>query len=320
MSNITTFNPTQAPAFAKRGELSDMAKALGGASSAGGAKRISIKGGVFRLMHGGKEIASIEDRHLEVILVKAAPKVSRIFYAKSYDGENITAPTCWSQDGETPNADVDTPQASRCSECTQNIAGSGQGNSRACRYQQRVAVVLANNPDGDVLQLALPPTSIFHKASEPIDQERMPLQAYARWLTANKINPEEVVTKLRFDMKSEAPKLFFQAVRWLSDDQYEAAQQQAQTPEALRAVTLTVAKMDNVPEAAPLALAGSRPKAKTAAAEIDEEVTEVVAKAKKTKAAVAEEVDEPEVRKEAKKPAVNAKASLAETVDQWDDE
>jgi hypothetical protein len=60
--------------------LSDtLAKALTGGSV--GTKRISIKGGVFRLVAGGKEIAAIDDRHLEVIIVKAAPKVSRIFYA-----------------------------------------------------------------------------------------------------------------------------------------------------------------------------------------------------------------------------------------------
>jgi len=325
MSNITVFDPTQVPSFAKRGELSEMAKALGGNTSAGSNKRISIKGGVFRLMHGGKEVASIEERHLDVILVKAAPKVSRIFYAKSYDGENIIAPTCWSQDGDVPNEDVSEPQASRCSECPQNIAGSGQGNSRACRYQQRLAVVLANDPEGDVLQLPLPPTSIFHNTNQPVEQNRMPLQAYARWLTARKINPEEVVTQLRFDTQSEAPKLVFKVSRWLTDDEYTAAQQQAQTSEAIRAITLTVAKMDNVAEpAAPLAIPGVRPSTKTAPVVEDVEAAEVVQAAKPKKAAksapVVEDVEEPEVRKEAKKPVATAKASLAEMVSDWDDE
>jgi hypothetical protein len=36
---------------------------------------------VFRLLAGGKEIALLMTAILDVIMVKAAPKVSRIFYA-----------------------------------------------------------------------------------------------------------------------------------------------------------------------------------------------------------------------------------------------
>ena len=81
MSNVTLFNASNVPAFARNNELSETAKALTGGGVTG-VKRISIKGGVFRLVAGGKEVASIDDRHLDVIIVKAAPKVSRIFYAR----------------------------------------------------------------------------------------------------------------------------------------------------------------------------------------------------------------------------------------------
>ena len=57
MSNITMFNPSQVPAFARNAELSDTTKALLGGASGLSTKRISIKGGVFRLVAGGKEIA-----------------------------------------------------------------------------------------------------------------------------------------------------------------------------------------------------------------------------------------------------------------------
>jgi len=64
MSNVALFNPAQAPAFAKnRGELSALAKSLaGGAGGNSFGKRISIKGGVFRLLASGKEIAAIDER------------------------------------------------------------------------------------------------------------------------------------------------------------------------------------------------------------------------------------------------------------------
>ena len=78
MSNVTLFSSSNVPAFARNNELSDTAKALTGGGVSNSVKRISIKGGVFRLVAGGKEVASIDDRNLDVIIVKAAPKVSQI--------------------------------------------------------------------------------------------------------------------------------------------------------------------------------------------------------------------------------------------------
>ena len=326
MSNIALFNPSNVPAFARNNELSETARALTGGGVAT-TKRISIKGGVFRLVAGGKEIASIEDRHLDVIIVKAAPKVSRIFYARSYDGENITGPDCWSNDGERPDSSIKTPQASACHNCPQNIAGSGQGNSRACRFQQRLAVVLENNPGGDVLQLTLPATSIFGKE----EGDKRPLQAFARYLALQNppINPEQIVTRMKFDMKSESPKLHFAPVRWLNEDEYAIVKQQGESQDAQRAVVMTVAQADGVKprEAAPaLALPGKNPAApKVEAADDEEEAPKPKAKAKaKAEPAVAEGDDdsEPEVRKPAPKAdAVPAKkGKLADIVADWDDE
>jgi hypothetical protein len=317
MSNVSLFSASNVPAFARQAELSDTARALMGGAGGGNSKRISIKGGVFRLLAGGKEVASIEDRHLDVIIVKAAPKVARVFYAASYDKDAPAAPPdCWSNDGEKPDASVKGPQASNCAQCAQNIAGSGNGQSRACRYQQRLAVVLANNPEGDVMQLTLPATSIFGKE----DGDKRPLQAYARYLAAQTppISPDMVVTRMKFDMKSESPKLVFAAQAWVDD--YEAVKQQAESTEAEQAIKMTVAQADGVTAPAPLALEGKRP----AAAPAPEEEEEAPApKAKKTKAApVVDEGEEPEVRKpEAKETAVPAKKSkLADIVADWDDE
>jgi len=313
MSNVTLFNPSQTPAFAKnRTSLSPIAKALTGGNLGGGGKRISIKGGVFRLNDGGKEIAAIEDRYLDVVIVNAAPDISRVFYAKSYDGE-ASAPDCWSADGKIPSADAHNPQSTKCEGCPKNIAGSGQNNSRACRYQQRLAVVLANDMEGAVMQLTLPATSIFGKE----DGENRALQAYARWLAAQNIDPSEVITRMKFDTKSESPKLFFKPMRWLTDDEFPTIQQQGKTDAAMKAITMTVAKMDNV--AAPIAIPGARPKAAPVA---EEEPEAPAPKPKKAKAvAVVEEDEEPVVRKEEKKPNAvpKAKSALADMVDDWDE-
>jgi hypothetical protein len=247
-----------------------------------------------------------------------------VFYAKSYDGDAVSAPDCWSQNGDVPAPDANKPQARNCNECPQNIAGSGQGNSRACRYQQRLAVVLANDIEGEVMQLALPATSIFGKA----EGDNRPLQEYARFLVAQNVDPGMVVTRMKFDTKSESPKLFFKPMRWLTDDEYETAQAKGELPEANQAITMTVAKQDGV-VATPLP-AGAPPKSKAKPAPVVEEVEEEEAappppKATKKKPAPvvedAVEVDEPEVRKEEpKKPAAGAKGSLADMISDWDDE
>lgn len=319
MSNVTLFNPSQVPAFARNNELSDTAKALTG-SMTGGIKRISIKGGVFRLVASGKELAAIDERYLDVIVVKAAPKVSRIFYASSYDSDNPAPPDCWSNDGERPDPTAQNKQAPSCVNCPQNQAGSGNGNSRACRYQQRLAVVLANAPDGDVLQLTLPATSIFGKE----DGDKRPLQAYARFLALQNppINPEQIVTRMRFDTKSESPKLFFQPMRWLTEDEYNIVSQQTDSDDAKRAVIMTVAQADGVSKSPALALPGKPPAVQDEGDEEAEEAPAPKPKAAKKKAVVMGEDAEPEVRKEEAKPsAVPAKKSkLADIVDDWDDE
>jgi len=315
VSNVTIFNQGAVPAFVKnRTGLSAVAKALAGSGGGDGGKRISIKGGVFRLYSSGKEVAAIEERYLDVVIVAAAPKIGRVFYMKSYDGE-ANAPDCWSGDGEKPSADASNKQAATCTDCQQNVAGSGQGNSRACRYQQRVAVVLANDMEGDVLQLTLPAKSIFGKE----EGDNRPLQAYARFLlaqTPNPVDPSEVVTRLKFDTQSESPKLFFKAMRWLSDDEYPNIAEKGQSPEAQKAIAMFVS--NNV--AAPLAIGGKRPTAKVVEEEEEAPASKPKAKAK-AEPVVEEESEEPTVRKEEKKPsAVPAKkSSLAAMVDDWDE-
>jgi hypothetical protein len=240
-----------------------------------------------------------------------------------YDGEKVAPPDCWSNDGERPDSAAENKQSLTCMDCPQNQAGSGNGNSRACRYQQRLAVVLANNPAGDVLQVTLPATSIFGKE----DADKRPLQAYARYLAMQNppINPEQIVTRMRFDTTAEAPKLFFQPMRWLTDDEYEVVQKQAATTEANRAVVMTVAQADGLPKSPPPALAGRPPVVQPQDEDSGEEEAAPASKpkAKKSKVEVAaDDESEPEVRKTAAKPSAvpEKKGKLADIVADWDDE
>ena len=307
MSNdMALFNPSQMPSFAKNAQPSALALALGGGGAVGG-KRISIKGGVFRLIAGGKEIAAVDERYLDVVIVAAQPKVGRMYYAGKWDPTaKATPPACWSPDGDKPDAAVKEPQASACMGCPQNVAGSGQGNSKACRFERRLAVVLANDIEGDVLQLALPSTSIFGDA----ENGNHPLHAYVKALSQQGISPDMVITRIKFDTSAEHPKLFFKPQGWLTEDQYKVVQEQGKSDDATKAITLTVSQQDGV-------------KSEASVAE-QEEFAPAPAKAKKTtkaaEPAAEEEAAEPTVRKEKEAPKQVPTNDLAALASAWGDD
>ena len=187
-------------------DLLDHDDALSGGGF-GTTRRISIKGGKFREIVNGEQMRVSKSDTMNVVIIDFAP-VARTYYEGAYDADNITAPVCWSGDTDAPDADATSPQASRCGDCPQNIKGSGTGQTRACRYSQRLAVCVEGDLD-TVFQLQLPATSIFGDAKEG----EMPMQGYSRFLKAHSTPSIAVVTEMRFDEDAEVPKLFFRATR-----------------------------------------------------------------------------------------------------------
>lgn len=265
-TKVIQFNPkANVPDFVKnRATPSELAIALGGGAGSFG-KRISIKGGVFRLISSGKEVAAIDERYLDVVIVAAAPKISRVFYEDKFDEEHIAPPVCWSQDGDKPDALSTAAQSNDCASCPKNVVGSGTGDTKACRYQKRMAVVLANDIGGDVLQIVAPAKSIFGKE----DGDNRPLQAYALWLASHNVDPNQVITRMRFDTKEASPKLFFKAMDYVSDEEYAQVLKAGASADAMAAVAMTVAQRDGVKETATTDAEFSSPKPK--APEVKEE-------------------------------------------------
>jgi hypothetical protein len=211
-------------------------------------KRISIKGGVFRKYAGGKEIGAIEDRFMNVIIVKMAHKASRMVYDRGYkEGEKVS-PTCWSSDSEKPDADVKTPLAATCVVCPNSAKGSGDnGVGTKCKLSWRTAVVLPNDPSGDVMQLVLPATSAFGKE----DNGRWPFRPYIQHLASHNVSAGRVITKMAFDTKAPTPKVLFSPVGGVPDADLEAIARQSQSPAAEAAIKLSVYQVDNEDVAAP---------------------------------------------------------------------
>lgn len=234
MSEMTLFKSGSALPDYLRNVTDDFTKSLAGGS---GGKTISIKGGVFRMIVGGEEIAKNEERGINLVFVAAAPSVGRTYYTGVYEEGVATAPACWSADGRTPDAAVERPQASSCATCPQNIKGSGQGESRACRYSRRFAVVLEGDIGGNVYRLQLPATSLFGEAKN----EKMPMTAYAKFLAGHQVPMSGIVTEARFDTEAAVPVLRFRAVRPLTKEELGVARAQAVSDDAQQAVEVKFA-------------------------------------------------------------------------------
>ena len=233
-------------ALATTGGLDEDTLAVAGGNRQGN-KRISIKGGVFRKYAGGKEIGAIEDRHMNVIIVKMAHKASRMFYDKGYkEGEKVS-PACWSSDSDKPDEGVKNPVASSCTTCPNSAKGSGEnGLGTKCKLSWRTAVVLPQDPAGDVMQLVLPATSAFGKE----DNGRWPFRPYIQHLASHNVSAGRVITKMAFDTKSPTPKVLFSPVGAVPDDQLDTIARQAKSAAAEAAIKLNVFQTDSTGEEA----------------------------------------------------------------------
>lgn len=232
MSELTLFENSGAalPDYLREGD--SFTKQMAGSS---GGKSISIEGGVWRMLVGGEEIAKNEDRAMNFVIVNANPNVSRSYYEGAYVKGQASVPACYSADGKNPAKEASKPQSSSCATCPQNIKGSGQGDSRACRFFQRVAVVLEGDMEGTVYRLQMPSKSVFGDA----DNGKMPFKAYAKFLAGHGVPISGVVTKARFDTSEAVPVLKFSAARPLTKDEWAISKAQGQTEDALTAIEVS---------------------------------------------------------------------------------
>jgi hypothetical protein len=292
MSNIALLNQ-DLPEFLQTAGVSALTKQLAGRT---GVKRIVPKNGIFRKMVGGEEMGKIKG-DLSAIIVNAAPKVGRIFYMKQWSPEaEPTAPDCFSNDGATPDAGSTNPQSDRCDSCKQNIKGSGQGNSKACRYSQRIALVLeedfGTSLEGEVYQMNLASKSLF---GEGAGDNTHTFGNYTKYLANNGKSLDYVVTSISFNEENDNQSVLFTPTRFINKAEYAVTSEVAAKPEVQKMVVMTPYQAD---------ASGKQAKLEAPA----------------RKAAV--EADEPApTKRETKKPAEpTSKKDLDSVVKAWSDE
>jgi hypothetical protein len=87
MSDVTLFSNNNLPDYLQEVELDDLTKNLAGNTAT---RRISIRGGVFRMMVNGEELAKNTNRAMNVVIVNGAPHVSRSLYLSEYNPKNCS--------------------------------------------------------------------------------------------------------------------------------------------------------------------------------------------------------------------------------------
>jgi len=241
MSNITLFG-SELPDFLQNAGVSELTKRLAGKS---GMARIVPKNGIFRKVVGGEEMGKLKGS-LKAIIVQASPDISRIFYAKQWTPDaEPTAPDCFSNDGRTPDDKAANKQSDRCDTCPKNIKGSGQGNSKACRYSRRLALLLEEDfgtaLEGRLYQMNLSSKSLF---GDSVADNKHPFENYTKYIANNGESVDFVVTEISFNEDNDNQSVLFSPIRRIVRNEFEISSKVAALPETQRMVIMTPYQAD----------------------------------------------------------------------------
>lgn len=296
MSNLALVSQ-ELPDFLQNAGVSELTKQLAGKV---GVKRIVPKNGIFRKTVGGEEMGKTSSA-LKAVIINGSPSVGRIFYAKAWSPDaEPTAPDCFSNDGRTPDKSVAEPPADRCDSCPNNIKGSGMGNSKACRYSRRLALMLLDDfgtpLEGEVYQMNLASKSLF---GDNVG-DRFTFENYSKYLLNNGKSVDWFITEISFNEDNDNQSVLFEPVGHINRTIYEVMRPAQERDDVKKMVVMTPYQADVSGRALP-------------APKVEEKFETVAA---------VPVVPEPKKResKKAAEPAPEEKKSLDDIVKAWSDE
>jgi hypothetical protein len=120
------------------------------------------------------------------------------------------------------------------------VKGSGDNGGRACRFQRRIAILIAGDPTGEVYQFNVPAKSLFGKGNGNVH----PFESYVKYLLGNGESPDTVVTNISYDLNAASMELLFTPMRGITDEEYALVVAAQADPETKKYVQLTVAATD----------------------------------------------------------------------------
>ena len=234
---------------------------------------LSFRGKVWRINVAGIEnIARKKDgdpvSSLKMIVLDYNKARSRALYPKYVEGQS-KPPICWSNDGVTPDNDVQAKQSETCAICPQSQKGSKMNDDGqpgvACAQFKRAVVVPEIDPTFPPLLLKIPQTSMYDKDNK-VNEARgcYAFDQYMEMLKTRGVNnTAAVITKFSFDSRTSYPKLLFQAVEWLPEAKGAAVREQLANKEKIESM-LKIVDVSTEPTPAPAPEEFETPKQETA--------------------------------------------------------
>lgn len=204
----------------------------------GGYGLIGYKGKVFSIRYRGEEkILMRADgdgpvNSIELVILKASPAISKIFYKEGYVEGSTAAPDCYSSNGVTPDVGAQSKQSVTCAVCPHNQWGARITNegkqAKACSDSRRVAVVplqdIRNEVYGGPMLLRVPAASLQDLAQYGQKMAHLGYPYYA------------IATRVAFDPAAAYPKFHFTAIRALNEDEARAVVEMQNKPEVARVI------------------------------------------------------------------------------------
>jgi hypothetical protein len=212
----------------------------------GGYGVLKFKGKVWTLHYKGKRYPFMRPdgdgprNSLDVIVVRSAGTKSKTYYPTFNDGDSAK-PTCWSNDARKPDPSVPKPIHTNCHDCPMNVIGSKTNTetgakSKACADQKRVAVVIDPAIVASVSGLQVNEPVLLRLPAASLN----PFGTYGDVMETQKWPLISVLTRLSFEPAFAYPKLKFEAVRPLTDDEVSVALELRDGAEAVRIVSSEV--------------------------------------------------------------------------------
>jgi hypothetical protein len=197
---------------------------------------IGYKGKVWSIRYRGDEQQLLRDdgdgprNSIEVVVIKGAPYISKIWYEKGYVEGSNAAPDCFSPNGVVPDPQSTKKQSNACANCPQNVWGSkiteAGKKGKACSDSKRLAVVpvgdIPNETFGGPMLLRVPAASLQDLATFGNKMQNLGYPYFA------------IATRIAFDANEAYPKFLFSAIRPLTDEEADLVIQHQNSAEVAR--------------------------------------------------------------------------------------
>ena len=136
-------------------------------------------------------------------------------------------------------------RSKRCDECPNNVKGSGQGSSKACRYSRKIAVTLVDDfgtsLEGSVYQINLASKSLF---GDSVGENSAPFENYAKYVANNGKSIDWVITRITSNDENDNQSILFTPVGHINKAQYAVTSKLTASEDTKRLVVMTPYQAD----------------------------------------------------------------------------